>query len=615
MTGVRRLCTATGALALFAGVMGTTLGGTTSPVGADSTTIDFEAFSVGSPNGQDGWSATGAYDHQIVENTGITEFGARSLRISNAVTSGSFGDQTFSKSTANEAGETTAEGDGTSGPLQPHFEAQWQFASTIPTAEQPGLSVTASPDRGDGARMSWVQMTDTPDGLAVNFNDYRDEHVTGGPVGDANGCAANDDFFQTAVATGLDRTTVHTIKVTMDFLEGPRNDVVRVWVDDTLRRTDTSWEDYFRYCEATKTRAVDSILFRTGGAAAPATAGYGLLIDNLTISTGPTPPTPSTGAWTLYPAQSISTSTDVTTVYQASVRPPINADGSSNFPKRRGVIPVQFDLTSATKTTTSTTVGPVVFQSIGSNSDTSDDYSYLSFVPTQPMLFADLNSLSADYAFTTGNCVGGSLRWQIALDRTGDGVSDGNAFVYFGDVPNFTDCKGAASNTGENLIGSSDARFDLTQLGGPFYGTYADALAVAGGATVLRASLVVDSGWAGDQAVNLTGASVDGSSWAPAPAGTTVGETVTSPFAKTCAPPAKIQWAKTDPTAGGAVNSAESIQPKDLGVYYRIVDCKYIYNLDVSSLDPNVANRGGTYYVWMNIDGVNVEKPAKFDLR
>ena len=63
------------------------------------------------------------------------------------------------------------------------------------------------------------------------------------------------------------------------------------------------------------------------------------------------------------------------------------------------------------------------------------------------------------------------------------------------------------------------------------------------------------------------------------------------------------------------MNEAESIQPKDAGVYYRQVDCKYIYNLDVSSLEPSLANRPGTYRVWVNIEGINIQDPAKFDLR
>ena len=617
MIADRKMCSVAGAAVLLAGMVVTTVGGSVSRVGADSSVIDFEGFSVGSPNAQDGWSSTGAYDHQIVEGSGIEGFGNMSLRVSNAVTSGSFGDQTFSKSLVDEAGETTADGGAfASGTMQPHFEASWDFASTIPLAEQPGLAVTASPDRGDGARMSWVRMADTPDGLQVNFYDYRDEHVTGGALGDPNGCAASDDFFLTTVASGLDRTAVHSVKITMDFLEGPRNDVVRVWVDGTLKHTDTSWEDYFRYCEGNQTRSVDSILFRTGGTAAPATAGEGFFIDNLSLTSGPTATAPSDGEWTLYPAQTSSTSTTTETLYQAKVRPPINADGSSIFPKRRGVIPVQFDLESATRTSTTTTVGPAIFESIGSDTDTSNDYSFLKFMPTTPVLFEDLNNLTANYDFTTGNCAGGALRWQVRLDVDKDGIGDGNVFVYFGDVPNFTSCDGTASNSGMNLIGSSDARFDSTQLGGPFYGTYADSLALVGGATVLSTSLVLDSGWAGDQRVTLTGASADGNVWVPQTAGSTVTGVVTTPFAKTCALlAATIQWSKNDPTPDGALNEADSIQPKDSGEYYRIVDCKYIYNLDVSSLDPNLATRGGTYRVWLNIAGANIANPAKFDLR
>ena len=114
---------------------------------ADSAMFDFESYATGSINGQDGWSSAGPYDHQVAANTyGITSFGTKSLRLSNAVTSGSFGDQTFSRSLVDEAGETSAEGDGMSGGArQTSFEAVWSFASTVPTGEQPGLSFRRQP--------------------------------------------------------------------------------------------------------------------------------------------------------------------------------------------------------------------------------------------------------------------------------------------------------------------------------------------------------------------------------------------------------------------------------------------------------------------------------------
>ena len=259
-------------------------------VSADSIAVDFETYTVGTVNGQDGWSSFGTagsgcavYDHYVVANTyGYAAFGTKSLRMSNAVTSGCFGDQTFSKSTVDEAGETSAVNDGMSGGTrQEMFTAQWEFASTVPGAEQPGLSTVASPDRGDGARMSWVQMADMPAGLEVNFYDY---DRTLDPT-----CTTGDGFVFHNLVSGLDRTVPHTIKITMEFVDSIDNDIVKVYVDGVLEITSGSWEDYFRDCELKPTRPVDSILFRTGGAAAPATAGNGFLVDNLTVTTGPAP--------------------------------------------------------------------------------------------------------------------------------------------------------------------------------------------------------------------------------------------------------------------------------------------------------------------------------------
>lgn len=258
--------------------------------------ITFEppTYMLGTIDEQDGWQSDGAagsgcapYDHEVDSQSLYASFGTQSLRMSNAVTSGCFGDQTFSKPLANEAGETSAASDGMStGPRQPNFEASWQFASTVPAALQPGLSVVASPDRGDGARMSWVQMADTAAGLEVNFFDYQD-----GAIEPAGTCVTGANFISSNVASGLDRTVPHTIAISMEFVDGPGNDVVKVYVDGVLGHTGTSWEDFFRFCEGNPTRTVDSILFRTGGAAAPATAGNGFLIDNLTLSSGVGPPT------------------------------------------------------------------------------------------------------------------------------------------------------------------------------------------------------------------------------------------------------------------------------------------------------------------------------------
>jgi hypothetical protein len=87
----------------------------------------------------------------------------------------------------------------------------------------------------------------------------------------------------------------------------------------------------------------------------------------------------TTGTWYSYPPQTpTSTSTNNTgTAYKSAVLPPINADGSSNFSAKRGVIAVQFNLKAAptTSTTTTTTYAPPVWESIGSDASKANDYS------------------------------------------------------------------------------------------------------------------------------------------------------------------------------------------------------------------------------------------------
>ena len=272
-------------MAVILGLLLVSLGALTAS--ADSQVIDFESYTVGNINGQDGWIKTNAnFDAAIVNQStfglAYPAFGSRSLRISNAYTVGSFGDQTFSKPLVDEAGETSAANNGMSGGTrQPYYEATFDFASTVPGAEQPGLMVGVSPDRGDGARMSLFRLYDKPAGLEVEFYDF-DQTRPGT-------CVDGLDFQPATVATGLARNAVHNVRITMNFIDGVNNDVVKVYVDGGLVHTGTSWEDYFRDCEPNPTRTVDSLLFRASGTAAPATSGNGFLIDNVSQYSGPEP--------------------------------------------------------------------------------------------------------------------------------------------------------------------------------------------------------------------------------------------------------------------------------------------------------------------------------------
>lgn len=280
----------------------------------------FEDFALGVINGQHDWQSTAgvtptgpvapcaAYDHEIADSHALIDapyrrggFGRRSLRVSNAVTSGCYTDQTFSQRSADVAGETgavAASSDGLTNfalpgaVLRHDFEAEWTFMSASPAAFQPGLEVVVSPARGDDHRMSWVQMADLADGLAVVFASRADP--------------ANPGAFQRdTIARRLDRRLPHTIRLTMEFLDGPLNDVVRVYVDGALRTTGGSWETYYRLDANGRQRfggatpAVNRLMFRTGsdthrgvpGDAAPATRGRGFLFDQIRVAAMPARPT------------------------------------------------------------------------------------------------------------------------------------------------------------------------------------------------------------------------------------------------------------------------------------------------------------------------------------
>ena len=90
---------------------------------ADSLSIGFETsegYDPGTIQGQpqvlNGWAGTlggpinPLIDQEVVSNIGApASFGGQSWRMSNAYTSGSFGDMPFSPSLTNEAGETEAQ--------------------------------------------------------------------------------------------------------------------------------------------------------------------------------------------------------------------------------------------------------------------------------------------------------------------------------------------------------------------------------------------------------------------------------------------------------------------------------------------------------------------------
>jgi hypothetical protein len=260
------------------------------PAAADTAAAGgFEGYSLGDPLGQFGWTAldipvynASHFDEAIVDPspTWGTALGSRALRISNGVTSGGFGNQLQTPSLVNEAGEASAEdAPNSGGTRQQRFEGTLTFASAVPGAQQPGLVVSFAPDSGDGTRMSQFRIYDLPAGLEVVVVAYD---------------RANPAFNEIVLASSLDRTQVHTMHFTMDFVDGVDNDVLTADFGTCTSTTVGTWEDYHRdNFPDNPTKPVDSLLFRQAGAAVPANLGGGILFDNIVLSSGPTPPPPA----------------------------------------------------------------------------------------------------------------------------------------------------------------------------------------------------------------------------------------------------------------------------------------------------------------------------------
>ena len=192
--------------------------------------------------------------------------------------------------------------------------------------------------------MGYLGVEDDVAGLDILFYDVQQP----GPCVPSS-CA---NFVGTYVAQDLDRTVYHNLKLVMDFLDGPANDVVRVYVDNVLVHTGTSWEDYHRYDpEAVAdqhTHTVDSLLIRAGGTAVPANLTKGYLIDNLSLSSSTVPPpaltttvvqvanltAPGGGGWLFYDDNTDTfnnTPGVLGTIVSGPASPPLGSAGSAEI--------------------------------------------------------------------------------------------------------------------------------------------------------------------------------------------------------------------------------------------------------------------------------------------
>lgn len=238
------------ALLVAVGVLGFSAVAAADTVGS----INFESpYTIGSIDGQQRWSKTGAYDVNVV-NTTRYDF-SQALQISNAVTSGSFGDQAFSPGLTDPAGVSAT---------KKRFDASFEIGTTSDDM-QAGLMISVSPDNGQGARTSYLRFEDQTDGVHVLFNQAR-----------------GATFKESDIAT-LSRATAHTVKFSIDFAAASSK-AVTIKIDGVVKATGSTWDGYYQTQEHNPKPTVSKMLFRASGTAVSANSGQGFLIDNLTLT-------------------------------------------------------------------------------------------------------------------------------------------------------------------------------------------------------------------------------------------------------------------------------------------------------------------------------------------
>ena len=295
------------------------------------------------------------------------------------------------------------------------------------------------------------------------------------------------------------------------------------------------------------------------------------------------------------------------TKYQAQIQQPINADASSVWPAKKGVIPVQFQLQQATCTPGSSTLYPDTLTSLqGVSYPGLGSYGNLSWTPPSGsgLTVGQITNLTANFTWLQGQNHTGSMYWII-------NTPDGNVWIYYGDIAG-TGVYTGTSGTGANMINLAlgSARAEASQLGhSPQYDTLANILAAApasgsvptiGQEPVNWIGLAVDEGSAGTQQVQLTstspavdiGTAAGDSTYTP---GTVSSSPSCTAWTNTTTPSMYIDIAQGSSADPGTVDETSYTGVGDTSGQFAVVDGKYKYNLSNSLA-------AGTYNIWMTPD-------------
>lgn len=207
-----------------------------------ATAASFENFQNGTINNQFGWTVEDNWGNSanfFDQSITLDAAGARVWQMSNAKTSFGFSNHPFSPITAEVAGEPGSSlwNDYAPDHTKPFNPTHYGANATLSTfyarvvfgsatgAPQRDLALELSASAKQSTwRMSYIRLEDDGSGINLIFSDK-----------------VND----TTIATGLSYTDLHTVETTIQFVTGPANDVVNVFLNGILIHTGLSWERYY----------------------------------------------------------------------------------------------------------------------------------------------------------------------------------------------------------------------------------------------------------------------------------------------------------------------------------------------------------------------------------
>lgn len=216
----------------------------------ETDTENFESFTNGPiVDGTNGWKNVGTHDDEIVDLSGNHK-----LRMSSDPSDGAFGGP-YSRALSGTAGEPSTTAD-----FSNHV-ISFTFQAVNPVADNSRLEVDFGLADGTDRNNFMVIESINGQGIRIAVNEPQSDGINW----------ANNDFSaftgNRELISGVDSSVEHTISLELEYVDGPNNDILKIFLDGVLIGTTTTFENYRDFHDPStsgNTHDVNAEMFQTG---------------------------------------------------------------------------------------------------------------------------------------------------------------------------------------------------------------------------------------------------------------------------------------------------------------------------------------------------------------